>query len=59
MSDERIRKAAAELSDALTEAGGNFSVWANAVEVTTVESSGPQYAWTIDVEERSTRRIAP
>ena len=59
MSDERIKKAAAELSAALTEEGGDFSVWANAIDVTTVGSSGPQYVWTIEVEERSIRRIAP
>ena len=59
MSDERIKKAAAELSAALTEDGRDYSVWAYAIDVTTAGASGPQYAWTVEVEERSIRRIAP
>ena len=58
-TDERIRKAAAELSAALTEGGRDYYVSATSIEVTSLESTHREFAYTVQVEETSRRVVAP
>ena len=57
--DERIRKAAAELSAALTEGGKDYWVSTDTIEVTRIESAHREFAYTVKVEETSRRMVAP
>lgn len=58
--DEKIRQAANALAQALTEGGKSYSVYANTIEVTHIESEGREFAYSLEVEEISApRRIAP
>lgn len=60
--DERIKKAAKELAQALNEGGmeGNtYDVHAHALEVTNIDSINKQYLYQVFVREHHEREIAP
>lgn len=59
MSDERIKKAAAELSAALSEGGKDYWVQADSIEVTRLESASREFVYTVRVTEQASRLIAP
>lgn len=57
--DQKIREAALALGQALTEGGKDYYVHCHSIEVTTIESEGSQFAWTVYVSEQTNRDIAP
>lgn len=61
MSDERIRKAAAELSAALTEGGKDgrrYEVELGSVDVTALEDNWPNISYRVIVREVTNREIS-
>jgi hypothetical protein len=61
--DERIKKAAKELAEALNEGGmegNNYDVHAHALDVTNLDSrNGRQYCYQVFVREHHEREVAP
>ena len=59
MSDERIKRAAAELGAALSEGGKDYWVQADSIEVSRLESASREFVYTIKVTEQASRQVAP
>ena len=61
-TDERIRKAAAELSEAISEGGKvgkEYSLDLVATNITALEDEEYRYVYRVHVTERTERRLAP
>lgn len=59
MSDERIKKAAAELSAALSEGGEDYTVTVYKEEVTQIQDRQRRYRHSVSVAVVREDRIAP